>query len=297
MKAYIVIPKIKIQNANALSSAYTIGFPAITAWLGAVHALQRQICQYPELRQISFIKMAVSCNYYNLQVYKGPGDFQSSIIGTSNPLRKKGSNFERPPFIEAPRIQLTVSLLIEVQGINAENQKNVIRMLQRKLPCMKMASGDILGFDKIQVFYIDKNQADTIKKVIMQLMPGYILIERRDLLQIIDIAQDGLDKLLAYLKVNFTAIQDTTGNIIGWKPKRLVSGWIVPIAVGFKRISEVGTVLNQRDMKCNHCFTENVVTLGEFKMAYRFNDIEDIMWQYTYEQDKGLYVCKNQNNF
>ena len=39
----ILIPHIKIQNANALSSPFTIGFPAMTAWLGAVHALERKI--------------------------------------------------------------------------------------------------------------------------------------------------------------------------------------------------------------------------------------------------------------
>ncbi|MCI1823361.1 MAG: type I-F CRISPR-associated protein Csy2, partial [Megasphaera sp.] len=28
-----------------MSSTYTIGFPAMTAWLGAVHALQRKIAK------------------------------------------------------------------------------------------------------------------------------------------------------------------------------------------------------------------------------------------------------------
>ncbi len=37
------LPHIKIQNANALSSPYTIGFPAMTAWLGFMHALERKL--------------------------------------------------------------------------------------------------------------------------------------------------------------------------------------------------------------------------------------------------------------
>ena len=36
MKTYILISNIKIHNANAMSSPYTIGFPAMTAWLGPV---------------------------------------------------------------------------------------------------------------------------------------------------------------------------------------------------------------------------------------------------------------------
>ena len=35
MKKVLLIPHVKILNANALSSPYTIGFPAMTAWLGA----------------------------------------------------------------------------------------------------------------------------------------------------------------------------------------------------------------------------------------------------------------------
>ncbi|HNL81302.1 MAG TPA: type I-F CRISPR-associated protein Csy2, partial [Agitococcus sp.] len=45
MRRFLLIPHIKIHNANAMSSPYTIGFPAMTAWLGAVHALQRYVQQ------------------------------------------------------------------------------------------------------------------------------------------------------------------------------------------------------------------------------------------------------------
>ena len=43
MKDILLIPNIKIHNANALSSPYTIGFPAMTAWLGFMHSLERKL--------------------------------------------------------------------------------------------------------------------------------------------------------------------------------------------------------------------------------------------------------------
>ena len=43
MRQFLLIPHLKLHNANAMSSPYTIGFPAMTAWLGAVHALQRKL--------------------------------------------------------------------------------------------------------------------------------------------------------------------------------------------------------------------------------------------------------------
>lgn len=52
MKTYIVLPDVQIHNANAMSSTYTIGFPAMTAWLGAVHALQRNLSVWDPIFQI-----------------------------------------------------------------------------------------------------------------------------------------------------------------------------------------------------------------------------------------------------
>lgn len=34
MKAYLLISRLRIHNANAMSSTLTIGVPAMTAWLG-----------------------------------------------------------------------------------------------------------------------------------------------------------------------------------------------------------------------------------------------------------------------
>jgi CRISPR-associated protein Csy2 len=96
MKRVLFIPHIKVHNANALSSPYTIGFPAMTAWLGAVHALQRMLNQ-GEFDSVTFNSVAVVCHNIDLQIYRGKGDFVNSIIGTGNPLDKNGN---RPVFIK-----------------------------------------------------------------------------------------------------------------------------------------------------------------------------------------------------
>lgn len=111
MRHFLLIPHLKIHNANAMSSPYTIGFPAMTAWLGAVHALQRKLKQ--QGCDLNLNKVAVSCHDFNLQTYKGRGDFVHSIVGTTNPLDKDGN---RPAFIEEARCHLEVSLLIEIES-------------------------------------------------------------------------------------------------------------------------------------------------------------------------------------
>ena len=38
----LVVPHVRIQNANAISSPLTHGFPAMTAFLGQMWALERK---------------------------------------------------------------------------------------------------------------------------------------------------------------------------------------------------------------------------------------------------------------
>ena len=66
MRRFLLIPHLKVHNANAMSSPYTIGFPAMTAWLGAVHALQRHL-RLQGLNAVELIGAAVSCHRFNLQ--------------------------------------------------------------------------------------------------------------------------------------------------------------------------------------------------------------------------------------
>lgn len=295
-KTYIVLHHIHIQNANAMSSCYTIGFPAMTAWLGAVHAWQRQLTRIPGLEQIKLTKTAVISHQCQLQAYKN--GYFSSIIGTANPLKKnkRTGNFERPPFIEEARIHLDVSLVIEAQGVSGDNEKLCKAKLQTILWRTKLASGDVVGYDEnIEIKYIPENTCTEERKIIYSLMPGYALIERSELLQTQDDAkEDKLDSLLDFLSIHVYSETENGKNTKTWHVKKREPGWLVPIAIGFKGISPVGKVANQRDETADHCFVESVVTLGEFRMTYRFQSLEDMMWHYEYDAANQLYICKNQ---
>lgn len=293
IKTYVVIPKIQIQNANAMSSTYTIGFPAMTAWLGAVHALQRKVASYDaDFSGIQFAKTAVVCHACNLQVQEG---YRKSLIGTANPLKKnkKSGKYERPPFIAEARVHLTVSLIIETSRIFLEHKERFEAMINELIGTMKIASGDVIAAGKAEVMYVDDEEQRGHKAVIAKVMPGYALIERRDLLQ--RCHGDGLMSMLEFLKVHAHAEKDDDGNVLKWQYERTAPGWIVPISVGFKGISPLANVQYQRDAAKDHRFAENVLTLGEFKMPYRFDTIDDMMWHYEYDADDAMYICKNQD--
>ena len=290
MRQFLLIPHLKLHNANAMSSPYTIGFPAMTAWLGAVHALQRKL--QSKGCEVSLTKVGVSCHEFNLQTYKGQGDFVHSIIGTANPLDKGGS---RPAFIEEARSHLEVSLLIECQNIDPDEKEQFLEDVQQLICSMKFASGDVLAVKKCQILQFDEDadQDRELKPILNKLMLGHVLVERRDLvIESMKQGKDALDAVLDYLKVTHSSSVDENGKVI-WTSKRNAQGWLVPIAVGFQGISELGIAKNQRDADTPHRFAEAVLTLGEFIMPYRIESIDQLLWQYHVDLENNLYLCQN----
>ena len=285
MRHFLLIPHLKIHNANAMSSPYTIGFPAMTAWLGAVHALQRKLKQ--QGCDLNLNKVAVSCHDFNLQTYKGRGDFVHSIVGTANPLDKDGN---RPAFIEEARCHLEVSLLIEIESSSKRQRDQLLELVNGIVASMKFTSGDVLSAKPCTIlnFDDDEDQSQQLRPILNKLMLGHVLIERRDLvIQSMQDGKDALDSVLDYLKVTHSSIQDEDGKVT-WTSKRKAQGWLVPIAVGFQGISELGHAKNQRDVNTLHRFAESVLTLGEFVMPYRIESIDQLLWQYHVDLENNL---------
>ena len=286
MKRILLLPKIAIHNANALSSPYTIGFPAMTAWLGAVHALQRRLNQ-ADNSGICFQSAGVVCHSIQLHTYQGRGDYVRSIIGTGNPLDKNG---ERPSFIEEARCDLNVSLVIECEGLPFDEEEWLSKLPKHLHGGIKIAGGDLLSFaePKIIVMEGEKDQRFLNRR----LMPGYALIERRELMAAaMQNGQDAIDALLDYLKVEHRSQAPDNGKV-EWTAKRKTNGWIVPIATGFHGISDLGIAENQRDADTPHRFAESLVTLGEFVMPYRLKSLDDMLWRNRYDAENQLYLIE-----
>ena len=63
MRKFLIIEKINIVDANAFSSAYTIGFPSMPSWLGFVHNLQRKLST--KFYNIKLLNVGIVCNKFD----------------------------------------------------------------------------------------------------------------------------------------------------------------------------------------------------------------------------------------
>ena len=289
MKKYLLLPHLEIHNANAISSNYIIGFPAMTAWLGSVHALERKIRLSAGFADVSFGGTGIIVHNYQMHAYRLKGNINNSLAITANPLKKKGKDFERPPIIPEGRIDMDVSILVDVTGIDATRELELKNAVLQLIPTMHWAGGDVTKvFDKteIEIYSLDDDSPQQYRRLV-----------RRDLLLNCSDNEtcnkcDAMDSLLDLVQVHEVAELDESKKVIGWNKRRKKAGWLVPLAVGYKAISPVDRVLNQRDRSYEHQFVESVVTLGEFKPLYRIKNIDDLIWQY--QCDNNLYVCVNQ---
>ena len=296
-RRFLVLPKLKLLNANAISSPYTIGFPAMTAWLGAVHAIERKMhaLDILELNPVCFVSTAISCHDFNLQTYRGENDYVSSIVITANPLDKDGN---RPAFVEEGRCHLEVTLLIEMVGLNPDHDDILLKQIDAICKTMKFASGDLLEMQTPQCLTFDEDSDTAYQSLVRHLMLGYVLIERRDLMvEEMRHGADAIDAMLNHLKIMHRSTQGDDDKVT-WASSRKAKGWIVPISVGFQGISPLEKAIEQRDPDTPHRFAEVVLTLGEFVLAYKVGvdySIEDILWQYQPDIENDLYLCQTQS--
>jgi CRISPR-associated protein Csy2 len=308
IKTILVLDTIKVLGANAISSYATIGVPALTAIGGFLHALERKLKQ--QGINIKLNNFAMLYKEVDLQVHKQ--GYTNSIKTTANPsiLKNTAGDIQRPPFNPEAKCHLELSLVISIEHI--EDETNLCNNIKQLLPTMKLASGDILNTENIYITHVDENDDLSFNMFISKLMPSFVLIERKDLMiEAMEQGKDAVDALLdnlaVYHRCTKTPINIADDNTqvaidkepkfkIEWqKPSRNNSGWIVPIAVGYQGISSLGTAKNTRNSSTAHRFAESIITLGEFKMPYRFSSINAMLWQYNHDAEADLY-CYSQTS-
>lgn len=137
----LVLPRLRIQNANAVSSALTHGFPSMTAFLGLMWALERKTRAAG--LDIGFNAVVVVCHDHQEQVTEG--GFVKAFRLTRNPVGKDGGTVA---IVEEGSIYLELSLVFAVHSErwlrDPVTQAADIAVVCELLACMRVASGSLL---------------------------------------------------------------------------------------------------------------------------------------------------------
>lgn len=288
IRTFLIIPRMKVSNANAMSAPFIIGVPSITSFMGFSHKLQLEI-QNNINQNIRFIKTGISVHSFNLRSIKS-GKY-SLLSVTRNPLLRSGNPRS---FIEEAKCNFEVSIINEVSGLPVSDNDKLVSWINNSLLGYKVSSGDLLSFKKPFIYSIDMDKYEEVKGLLKKLMLGYVLTERKDLI-IKRINEEkrknSLDSLLDYLKVFVHEDKDHIKNHF-----KIESGWLVPISVGYHGLTTPEKIINEcREPKFNHVFCESLVTLGEFKLPTTINNIDDFLWEYAHDSEKNYFYCSTFN--
>lgn len=282
MSQYILIRRLQVRNANPISSPLTYGIPAVTAFMGFGHAIQRHFNARGGGDDLRVLGVGIIIHHFEMLDHRD--GYTRTLQLTANPLNEKG---ERSSFIEEGRCHMTVSLVLEVDGFGG-SQGELKHLSQLIITKMRLAGGDLLEPPQVE-------NVEDDRKSIRRLMPGYGLVERRDLMiEQMRKGDDALQALHRHVQIQYRSDIDGYDNVT-WTAHRHRPGWIVPIASGFHAISPTTDALGARDPSVPHRFAESVVTLGEFVLASRIESLGDLIWRYQVDGD--LYICVQKSRF
>lgn len=179
MSQYLLIERIKVQNANA-ASGFTWGFPAITHFLGFSHNLNRKLQSHCELSSLALGGCIVVAHEQHIHTYKDGATTRFSQYKTAQYL---GLKFDKgilkdPAINEEAKMNMTVSLLIPVEGYLGGLQDSLKGFIKNACQIQRLAGGTVLSVENVDI--IDLAKGEQLKSVRRKLLPGFILQDRSD---------------------------------------------------------------------------------------------------------------------
>ncbi|WP_367109224.1 type I-F CRISPR-associated protein Csy2 [uncultured Psychrobacter sp.] len=304
---YVMIKNIRIQNANAVSSPITYGFPAITGFTGAIHALSRKIAVVDGLEDIRLDGVLIACYECQPQTYREASYKDYTFNQTRNPILKSGKTAS---INEEGRCHLRISLVIGVYAndfmLEDDQIAKLLQTVRFKIQQQRIAGGSVLSLDRFDpVNYVPAEDINNFSKA---LLPAFILMNApKDLTSITEQLQQqnpeatALDALISTATMTHEPIDNAQG-MTDWQTKssKQGRGWLVPIPVGFQGISEIydaGIMQNVRNPEYPSRYVEAIYSLGKWVFPHRINDLADALWYQYYDNEESLYLVTQNQEF
>lgn len=304
----LVMPHLHVQNANAISSPLTHGFPSMTAFLGLMWALERKT--HAAGLDLAFQAIGVVCHGHQEQITKG--GFVKTFRLTRNPVDKDGST---AAIVEEGRIHLELSLVFafcsERWSREPEARDASISTVAGLLAGMRVAGGTLLSPMQparhryrpwgIDLTGTEDDRRAVFRKARLRLLPGFALVSREDRLEarLVELQTENptasrLDAWLSLSRINWRWESDEKSG--GWIHDRRGQGWTVPIPVGYGGLGELhapGSVPNARDATTPFHFVESLYSIGEWISPHRLTSPQQLLWYADSQPDNKLYRCRN----
>lgn len=321
MSQYLVLSKIRIQNANTIAG-FTWGFPAITQFMGFIHALNRKISSdYHGDYDVEFSGCMIIANDIHNKVYQPKPFADFEFLQSKNPPVLAKHKASSPPIIEEGKLNATISLVVELKHsllLSLDARLAFENKITALCKTMRIAGGNVLEIGSINLLSAntDEEKSKQLNRIKRLCMPGFVLkdqsgylAEHTERLEAEGKKQASFTAWLDFiaLKATCTPLQSDVHEELNeqtdaiWQyEKKPKDGYLVPIVTGFKAIApklkkeevlgiRVKPDPEDQDVK-QVVFVEAVHSVGEWLSMHRVKHLSDCIWRY--HQDAEWYLCK-----
>ncbi len=302
---YLLFKEIRIENANAISSPITYGFPAISGFLGAIHAMERDLRKHKTFRTIQLKGVLIACHNCEPQIYRATPYREYIFHQSRHPLRKDGKTAS---IIEEGKVHLTVTLAVEIYGddeLATQEKEELTALTQSLIMSRPLAGGSVRKLSSQKpVSYFSPEAVDDI---IPLLFPAFVLMDaRQDLIELTEQMQKenpkatALDALIDVAALHHVPTEKNGEVEWATHSAKAGRGWLVPLPLGFQGIAppfEPGELQNCRTDEYPSQYVEAVYSLGKWVFPYHIPDITKAFWRYGESGENHLYlVTQGKNN-
>lgn len=308
----LILPHLRVQNANAISSPLTWGFPAMTAFIGLMHALERRL--HDANLDLRLHAIGVVSHSATPQTSRSNYGIHSFLL-TRNPLKGDGKT---AAIVEEGRIHLELSLVLRVsgsacQGTDTERQQ-VADQVDYMLHTLRIAGGSVLERtrtlpkrQRVPTLEPLETDRDTelhhrqLRMLRRKVLPGFTLVLRDDIVS--EHQQQmaatyphatALDAWLDLTRRNYRYVEEAPEKK-RWQHVRKRLGWLVPIPVGYNALSDAipaSEILNARDPHTPLRFVEPLMSIGEWRSPHRIKQVDDMLWRVRPAVDERLFLLE-----
>lgn len=290
---FICLDHIRVEYANAIAGLGTYGFPSIGSFLGFMESINRDL----KSNSVNYAlkSVLILSHQVNLQTYT----IKYGRLGFTQKRRGIEKDGKDKAIIEEGYLHADLSLIFEVEGdaINNFDEQNILCTKILRFAKQKRLAGGYAVFENCSYLSYEK-----MLMKLVSLYPFSALVNASDYFAEFMKKFNFHTKIDAFIALNsqtYRFDQDTEQ----WSNIYKKHGYIVPILVGYKEISETFTSSSDialRNPDYEAAFVESVFSFGEWVCSvYKLKQIiQDsfiqAFWQYA---SKGHFHLFNSYYF
>lgn len=272
MSQIILIPRLKVQNANLQTSGFILGGAPLMAAAMFCHNLARQL----NTQDLGFIL-----------VHHDRQDIGGTAYGRFTPAQRRGAVFVGKKDYSSKNkyalsLQPTASCHLEVSLIVDFGRVKQMNRLVSKVQHSRFAGGQIISVGELVA-------CDSTEQALEKIRNGFVVQDRKDLLQHYQ-QQHQVNRLQALIQL----LAHKTDRVLASLPEQKLS-WLSATTLGYALLEQSTTArtgIRQADQQdiTSHAYAEPLVGLIQYQSlrdAQQVDDVEQLeqlYWRYRWPQ-------------